>query len=239
MIATVSSVYFNCIFRIHCHKSSGQCHQPSGNPCRNIICHIIKLSCTSSKIQIFIIFISKHGVHGIDTFIQKHQGNPTNRHIKHRRNDSVRRILRNSLHCCLSDANFRKLLGITSYDHRNCITGFLYSSIFQTVIYLHTLRLQGFRCKQLSAPKGFQYKSSPEVPAIQQMDHKTGNTKGEYTYKDYFQNAACQLSFICFRKNFPDSLFQYADQISDEAYRMVQPPWISHKQVKNKACRKS
>ena len=42
---------------------------PSGVPDREAD---LQFRRTSSKIQIFIIFIPEHGIHGIDSLIQKH-----------------------------------------------------------------------------------------------------------------------------------------------------------------------
>ena len=68
-------LYATCIVGIHSNKYCGQCHQPTGNSGWNIIRHIVKSGCTSSKIQIFIVFISKHRIHSVDALVQKHQGN--------------------------------------------------------------------------------------------------------------------------------------------------------------------
>ena len=69
------------------------------------------------------------------------------------------------------------------------------------------------------------------------MDDAKRYEKREQAHKNHFQNTACQLPFLRFWKNFSNSFFQYADQIADDAYRVVQPSWIANEQIQKKPCR--
>ena len=84
VISSVSAVDLRCIFHIHFYKCRGCHHQPSLKSGWNIIGHIIQFCSAAAKIQIFIILITQHGIHGIDSLVKKHQPHSADCHIKHR-----------------------------------------------------------------------------------------------------------------------------------------------------------
>ena len=235
MISPVTFVDLCRIFCIHSCKNSSCHHQPSGDPGRDIIGHIIQLCRNTAEIKIFVIFISKHGIHGIDTLVQKHQRHPADSHIKHGGDHAVGCIFRNGFHGSLCHAGFRKLSGITAYDHGHRIACLVQSSVFQPVINLHTLIFQGTGGKKLIAPENLQHKSGYRQIPVKIIKHQKRHPAAEQTDKHYDQKASCQLTAVIFRKNLPDHLFQHCDQIADDTDRMIKPSGISDQKIQHKS----
>ena len=235
MVSPVSSVDLCRILRIHPCKNSSCYHQPAGDPGRDIICHIIQFGCNTAKIQVFIIFVPQHGIHGIDAFVQKHQRHTTNGHIKHGRDNTIRSIFRNCFHCCFCHTGFRKLFGITANDHGNRITCLIQCPVFQAVINFHTFVFQRTGGKQLIAPEYLQHKTCHRQKTIKIIKDQKWHSTTEQTDKNYGHKASCQLSSMTFRKNLPNGFLQYRDQISDNTDRMVQPSGIPDKKIQHKS----
>ena len=118
---TVAFVNFFCIFPVHALACRRKNHQPCADSRRYVIDDIVQLCRTPSKIQIFVIFVSHHGIHGIDGLIQKAQCRSAEGKKEERCNDTVRRILRDRFHGSFRHSCFRKIFRITSYDHGNRI----------------------------------------------------------------------------------------------------------------------
>ena len=99
------------IKEIRCHN-----HYQTGNTRGNQIGQIIELGSTASKIKIRVIFITNHGIHSIDAFIQKGQRSAADKHIEHRSDDAVGSIFRNGFYCTLSHLCSIKFFCITPND---------------------------------------------------------------------------------------------------------------------------
>lgn len=52
------------------HIKTGNHHEQCADPCRDVVYDIIQFCRSSAKIQISVILISYHGIHGIDSFVE-------------------------------------------------------------------------------------------------------------------------------------------------------------------------
>ena len=115
-------------------------HEKPCDPRRDIVEDIIHFRRNPSEIQVPVIFIAQHRVHGIHCLVQKSQGSSSDHHIDQRSGHPVRGILCHSLYRRLRDAFLSELLCIPAYDHGDCSPRPGKVALFQLLIYLPALR---------------------------------------------------------------------------------------------------
>ena len=102
---------------VKAYKTGGQHHENAGKPGRDEIHHIVQLRRKTAKIQVLVVLVAHHGVHGIDGFVEPAENSPADRHEKHRGDDAVGSIFRHGLYRRLGHAFFIQHRRVPAHDH--------------------------------------------------------------------------------------------------------------------------
>ena len=72
MVSAVPPPDFKCVFAAHSGDQAGRRRKgQAGKPRRNIIDQVIQLCRRTAEIQVFLVLITNHGIHGVDCLIKE------------------------------------------------------------------------------------------------------------------------------------------------------------------------
>ena len=210
-------------------------HETGRKPGRNIVAHIVQSGCCSSEVYVFDIFISNHGIHGINRLIEKYPGSASQHHVKERGNNSIRGIFRHSLHRSLRNSQVCEIFGIPPYDHGDCGSCALCISGGQRVIHLHALLFQRTPRHHLPAHHAFHRHSSQWMNRVRGSQNEHRGKSCDQKNSDNQRGSRPSLRLFVCRKPFAEPCLQPCDQVTDAADRMGYIPWISKQRIEGTA----
>ena len=149
-------------------------HKKRCDPGGDVVEHIVHLCREPPEPDVSVIFIAKHGVHGIHCLVKESQRGSADQQVKKRRGHSVRSILSNCLHGGFRDALLCEILCIPAYDHGHSFSRPRKVSLLQLPVHLPALGGQASRRQDLKAPECLQQEPEHrmDIPGKKEQDKR-------------------------------------------------------------------
>src|SRR5699024_5276350 len=109
VVETVSSKNAESIWTVKSRQKRCRRHNQSGQTGRDKVDDVVQTGRTGSEITVSVVFVSHHGIHGIDAFIGKSQYRTADHQIKQRGDHTVGSVFRHRLHRGFGDARFAQI----------------------------------------------------------------------------------------------------------------------------------
>ena len=216
---------------VHPQQRARRQHQQGGQTGGKVVHHIVHLRRSKADIPIGRLYVTQHGIHGIDRLIEEPQGRASDGQEHHGRHHAVGGILRHRLHRRPGDARPVQPGGIPAHDHAHRIARALGIPGGQGPVDLHALRPQGLRRQDLPAHDALHRQPKPgtDAPAQpQQKGRDPGGNRGDQHPQDPSRQT---LPLRSRRENAAQQLLQRGDQLSDGNHRVGKAVGVSQQEV--------
>ena len=205
-----------------------QNHKDSGQPGRSQIKQVVQPGCTAAEVHVSVIFVSHHGIHGVDGLVQRASCRPQKCHEQKGGNDTVRGIFSHGLHGCPGDSALIQRCGIPSHNHGYIISGLLGAAFLQAAAHLHALCIQSPGCQHETAQKSLcRQKQCPSPVQAQLLRPVNGCPRNTPPYDAHGDGEDGPCPELAFLSHAPAPLseprFHSGNHGSHKAHRMGEP----------------
>ena len=231
---TVSFPDFKTVHGVPARDSSCQHQQKGCQPGGYKTEHIVHMGRGTAEIQVFLVFIADHAVHGIDALIKERQRGAADHHVEKGRDHTVRQIFRSRFNCGPGHARVVQGSGIPAHDPGHLFPGFWQIACLQHLIYRSGFPDHIPDCQALPAPDCFQKKTEQGMDPLQRKKKDGRQRQTGRGHERRQQAPGHPLSRGRISETLAQSVFQKCDGLSHDHDRMCQPGRIPCQQIEQK-----
>ena len=136
------------------------------------ICRVVQLRRNTAEVEVALVFVAHHTVHGVDGLIAQGKRRAAEHHPEKRGDHPVGEILRHGLHRRAGDPLGAEAFGIAPDDAGDGPAGSVQALMLQGVLYAHGLVPQVLDGEGLPAPDDLQRKGQGRRQAVQGAQDK-------------------------------------------------------------------
>ena len=206
---------------------------------RDIVRHIVQLCRRTAKIEIFLVFVAQHTVHGVDGLVGQGQRRTAQQHIKQRRNDAVAGVLSHRLHRSLGHALGGQGFRVAAHDAAHSLPGCGQAAFFQLGIDIRALLHQSLCGQRLPAPEHLDGKPQQRVKHRRAPADKAREQQRPHRQAERQHRAAQQLALRRFGQAGAEEFFQPGDGFAHVHHRVGQPRRVAENGVQHEASQHS
>ena len=216
-------------------RRAAQAHEHPGDAGGEKVERVVQPRRRPAEVEIAVIFVAHHGVHGVDRLVEHTQGRAAQGQEDEGGDHPVGGVLRHGLHRRLGHAGLVQPLGVPPHNHGHGVPRAGQVSGLEGLVHLVALVPQGLGGQQLIAQQRLRRESQPgaeqAAPPQQQGGEAGWNGDGER----HQRRAAGQLAAGGLGKEPPQKLLQGGDQHTDGPHRVGRPVGIPQQEIQAEA----
>ena len=180
-----------------------QAHQKPGNAGGQEIASVIQQGCCPAKVQVFVVLVAHHGVHGVHRLVahaahRTQQGRP-----QQGRQNAVGGVFRHGLHISGQHLFLCQLVRIPANYHADRTAAILQRAPLQGMDHLHGLRPQGLSGQDLPADHHLQHGPQHRMDQACRPQHQPRGKARQAHHQDHQAHTCVKLAALCFREYGP------------------------------------
>ena len=188
-----------------------------------------------AKVEIPLVFVAHHAVHGVDGFIGKAQGCAPDQQIQQGGQNPVRKIFRHRLHGGLGDAFRREGGGVPPHNPAHLPPGRRQVPRFQRRVNPAALIGQALQSQRLPAPEQFHCKSQSRVNPMGQSADSRRQGKGAQRQHRRQHPPGRQQTGRGVGEQPPQQVFQPGNHLAHQHHRVGHPGRVGQQQIQSEA----
>ena len=212
--------------------------QQCGHARGQIIGRVVQLCGRAPEIEIPLILIPHHAVHGVHRLVAQRQRRAAQQHVKHRRGHAVGKVFVHRFHGRFRHASGGKGGGVPPDDAGHGGARLLQRAARQRAVHIAALVPQAPHGQRLPAPHGLQRKAQRRVRKAAQPERARRKAQCAQRQQGRQHRARRKLAPGRFRKSAAQPAFQRGDAFPHAHHRVRHPGRVSQRKVHQKAAQR-
>ena len=212
-----------------------QAHQYPGDPGGDQVEQIVQPGRRPAKIEVFVVLVAHHGVHGVGGLVEHAQGRAADGQEEQRGDHPVGGVLRHRLHGGLGHPRLVQPVGVPAHDHGHGPAGGGEIPRLQGLIDPSALHPEGLGGQQLVADQRLHPQGQPGAHLGTAPQQQGGNAGGDAQGQRHQHHAGGQFAPGCLGEDPPQDLLQPGDQCPDGPHRVGGPVGIPQQEIQAEA----
>ena len=212
-----------------------QAHQYPGDPGGNQVEHIVQPGRRPAEVEVFVVLVAHHGVHGVHRLVGHAQGRAADGQEEQRGDHPVGGVLRHRLHGGLGHPRLVQPVGVPAHDHGHGPAGGGEIPRLEGLIDLSALHPEGLGGQQLVGDQRLHPQGQPGAHLGTAPQQQGGHAGGDAQGQRHQRHAGGQLAPRRLGEQPPQDLLQPGDQRPDGPHRVGGPVGIPQQEVQAEA----
>ena len=201
----------------------------------DIVEHVVGAGGDLSEIQVAVLLVADHGIHGVDRLVQKPADCPAQKEVQKRGDDAVGGVFGDRFHRRAGDARLVQHARIPSDDHGNGVPRALGIPLAEFFIHLHALLAQAVRRQGEPAQERGEGEVGVRAEPEAQRKQSRGHARRHDAHAHDQKGAARRFARGRFGEYPAEPLFQQRDELADADDGVREPARVADQQVDDEA----